>query len=104
MTDDHKTTIKLMDKEYQIKCPVEKEGELQEAAAHLDNEMRKMRQSGMLGIDRVAIMAALHISYDLNITKKTYESYLEDNVSRIRHINSRIDDALSHAEQLEIID
>lgn len=59
-------SIRIMDKDYRIACqPHEQEG-LRDSARMLDGKMREIRQTGrVIGSDRIAVMAALNIAYDL---------------------------------------
>lgn len=59
-------TIRVLEKDFTIKCPPDKVHELRESASYLDNAMRKIRQSGkVVGSDRIAILAALNITHEL---------------------------------------
>ena len=59
-------TVQILDKEYRIACvPREQQG-LMECARMLDQRMREVRQNGrVLGADRIAVMAALNLLYDM---------------------------------------
>lgn len=88
--------IKLLDREYQIKCPPEKLGDLQEAANYLDTKMREtLENSKALNLERVVMIAALNITNEL-ITLKHQKDYLIDNMNlRIQEIQNKIDRALA---------
>jgi len=58
--------IRILDKEYQVQCPPDEKAALQESAQVLDQRMREIRKSGsVIGLERIAVMAALNLSYDL---------------------------------------
>ena len=58
--------IRILDKEYQVQCPPDEKAALQESAHVLDQRMREIRKSGnVIGLERIAVMAALNLSYDL---------------------------------------
>jgi cell division protein ZapA len=58
-------TVRILDKEYQVACPDEEVDELTASARHLDRQMRAIRETGkVLGLDRMAVMAALNIAHD----------------------------------------
>ena len=66
MSTSDTVTILVLDKEYQVHCPPDQRDALQRAALELDQRMRTIRQSGnVIGLERIAIMAALNLSYDL---------------------------------------
>lgn len=98
---DTKVTVTILEKSFQIKCPENKVHELQSAADHLNREMRRMRQNGIIGIDRIAIISALNITYELLEIQKQRDEYIKMLNARIRELQSRIDNALTKAEQLE---
>ena len=100
--DDPKLTVKLLDKTYQIKCPADKVDDLSAAAERLDKEMRKMRQSGMVGMDRIAIITALNLARLVNELEKTLNKNTSTVSGRLQGIQRRIDDALTQVEQLEL--
>jgi len=62
------TTVKvsILDNDYQVACPAEQKGELLRSAHYLDQQMRAIRKSGkVIGLERIAVMAALNISHEL---------------------------------------
>ncbi|NRP10730.1 MULTISPECIES: cell division protein ZapA [unclassified Marinobacterium] len=64
-------TVALLDKEYTLSCPAGAEAGLIAAAENLNEKMREISSSGkLLGMERIAVMAALNLSYDnLNSSK-----------------------------------
>lgn len=58
--------IFILDKAYKIACPPAEQDNLQRAAQFLDRKMREIRGSGkVLGLERIAVIAALNISHEL---------------------------------------
>lgn len=58
--------VVIMGREFRISCPDNERRSLLEAAAYLDRRMREIRESGkVIGVERIAIMAALNIAHDL---------------------------------------
>ncbi len=67
MIVDKKTpvTVKILDKDYLIACSEDEQAALCNAAQHLDKKMREIRLTGKVhGLERVAVMAALNITYE----------------------------------------
>lgn len=63
--------ISILDKEYQIACPPEDREDLMESARLLDARMRDVRKnSNIVGLDRIAVMAALNICHELIQTRQ----------------------------------
>ena len=107
MSEASGMTVHIMGKEYMVSCSEEERSALQASADYLDKKMREIRDTGkVLGTDRIAVMAALNITYEL----------LENNDSsgndapqkptkaaeRIRNLQNRIEEALYRSRQLEI--
>lgn len=58
--------VRILDREYQIACPPEERDALEGAARHLDKRMREIRATGhVIGLERIAVMAALNLSHEL---------------------------------------
>jgi cell division protein ZapA len=97
-------TVEILDKEYQVACPPEQEHALTAAAKHLDQQMRDIRATGkVIGLERVAIMAALNLSYDLlSLRGGDAPQQLDSHEDRIKGLTSQLDEALYQLRQLEI--
>jgi cell division protein ZapA len=101
-SQDSKISIRLLEKTFQIKCPPEQIEALQKAADYLDKEMRKMRESGVVGLDRIAIIAALNMANQINEGNARDARYENDFSEKVRSLELKISEALSHTEQLEV--
>jgi len=98
----HTVSINILDKSYQVACEPEQEAELKQAANDLDDQMRAIRSTGkVIGLERVAIMAALNLSHQVLVMKSggQPEDPLEE---QLKSITSRIDEALFQLRQFEI--
>ena len=85
-------SVRILDKEYQVSCPPEQVDELTASARHLDQQMREIRESGsVVGLDRMAVMAALNIAHDLLRLKDNAEATSQ----RISALAQRVNDALA---------
>ena len=96
----HTVSIDILDKSYQVACEPEQEAELKQAASDLDDQMRSIRSTGkVIGLERVAIMAALNLSHQVLVMKSggQPEDPLED---QLKTISSRIDEALFQLRQV----
>lgn len=105
MSQPTTVTVRILDKDYQVACPEEQQSELVVSAKYLDKQMRSIRDTGkVIGVERIAVMAALNISYEL--LQASQQS--DDNAAadmppdELRQLNRKIDDALYHLRQLEI--
>lgn len=95
--------IKILEKEYQIACPAEERKALINAAEMLNNKMREIRDSGkVVGLDRIAVMAALNLANDL-IGAGDVSAYLETSVkSKVVQMRERVESVLQSGQQLEL--
>ncbi len=95
-------TIRILEKEYQVSCPADQKAELIAAAELLNNNMREIRDSGkVVGLDRVAVMAALNMANEL-LMRTGDEQELKEIVNlRIKAMSAQLDSALGpSAKQL----
>lgn len=66
MSEKNTLEVKILDKEYLVACPPDKQKELRDASMQLDAKMREIRSSGkVFGSERIAVMAALNLTYEL---------------------------------------
>jgi cell division protein ZapA len=94
-------TVRILDKEYQVACPPEQESELTVSARYLDKQMRGIRDSGkVIGLERIAVMAALNISYEL--LKASEQGGGEPGGEAVSHLSRKLDDALYQLRQMEL--
>ena len=96
-------TVRILDKEYQVACPAEERTDLLDSAEILNNKMREIRDSGrIVGLDRIAVMAALNMANDL-IHAKARDQELVGGISdRLKLISDRVDNVLSGSQQLDL--
>ena len=84
-------TVRILDKEYQVACPDEEREALLESAAMLNRKMQEIRASGkVVGLDRVAVMAALNLSHEILQNRTAAEQADQSLVSRLRALNDRL--------------
>ncbi|GGC09656.1 cell division protein ZapA [Marinobacterium zhoushanense] len=100
MSQDARTvTVKLLDKEYTISCPDGAEAELLASADYLDAKMREIKTSGkIVGLERIAVMAALNMSHELIKNREQSRQSVEMQLRRLGH---KIDQSLERADQPE---
>jgi cell division protein ZapA len=62
--------VMVMGREFRVACPENEQKELLEAVDYLNRKMDEIRDNGkVVGIERIAIMAALNIAHELLTTK-----------------------------------
>ncbi|HEX5418619.1 MAG TPA: cell division protein ZapA [Gammaproteobacteria bacterium] len=98
-----RVTIRILEKEYHVACPAKEEADLKASAELLNGKMREIRDSGkVVGLDRVAVMAALNLANELIKTKHQDEELKNVVGLRIRTMRERLDSALGPAKQLHL--
>ncbi len=96
-------TVRILEKEYHVACPAEERSALLASAELLNKKMREIRDAGkVVGLDRVAVMAALNLANEL-INTQGKDDELKNIVGlRIRSMRDRLDEALGPAKQLSL--
>ena len=96
-------SVRILDKEYQVSCPVNERTDLLDSAEILNAKMREIRDSGrVVGLDRIAVMAALNMANDL-LHAQARDRLLEGDLStRLKIISDRVENALGESHQLEL--
>jgi cell division protein ZapA len=95
--------VKILEKEYQISCPASERKSLVDSAELLNSKMREIRDSGkVVGLDRIAVMAALNIANDLIAANGVGEILETDAKAKVRSMRERIESALQSGQQLEL--
>jgi cell division protein ZapA len=103
--------VKILGKDYQVACPPGQHTALIESASYLDTQMGNIRQNGkVIGLERIAVMAALNISYELlqadsqpNQTKAAAGAPADKLTGKqLKTLNEKLEEALHTFRQLEI--
>lgn len=97
MSEEKKTVnVSILEKSYQVACPLGEQVALVASARHLDQTMREIRNSGkVIGIERISVMAALNVTNDL--LRQGAESDANDRYEdeRLARMHRQLDDALA---------
>ena len=93
-------TIRLLEKEYTVACPAEEREGLRESARMLDAKMREIRGNGkVLGSERVVVMAALNVIFELLQARKHDCSGSQEMELRLKLIQDKINSALEQEDR-----
>ena len=88
--------VKILDKEYQVACPREERQALIESAQLLDDRMRAIRGSGaVIGLERIAVMAALNLSHELLQAKVPRGSPSTTDSNDLQRLSDKIERVLA---------
>ena len=98
-----RVSVRLLDREYQVACPMDERSDLLDSAEYLDTKMREVRDSGkVVGLDRVAVISALNIANELIKLRRNGGSVDVDLGSRLKGLRERVELALEKGQQLEL--
>ena len=96
-------TVTILGKEYQVACPADEVDALTKAARFLDQQMEDIRSSGkVVGLDRVAVMAALNITHDYLSGQSTLSETRDTVGKRITSLSDKVGAALAQHKQLDL--
>lgn len=94
--------VKILDKDYQVACPREERAALQESAELLDERMRAIkRSSSVIGLERIAVMAALNLSHELLQARHqpTPDMNPDQEQTELKRLHEKIDRTLAQFDQ-----
>jgi cell division protein ZapA len=97
-----RVSVRILEKEYQVACLPEERSELLDSAEFLNGKMKDIRDAGnIVGLDRIAVMAALNLAHEL--LKRNRNDAIENEVTeRVRQMRERVESALNRGTQLPL--
>ncbi len=97
--DPNRVTVKILEKEYHVSCPPQEPAALVDSAEYLNRKMREIRDSGkVIGLDRIAVMAALNIVNELLQSRDRDEGVENGLAARIKTMRERVEFALTRSQ------
>jgi cell division protein ZapA len=92
--------INVMGREFRVACPENEQKELLEAVDYLNKKMSDIRDNGkVIGLERIAIMAALNIAHEL-LSTKVGGFDMASIKRRMQHIETMLDQAIRDQSKL----
>lgn len=92
--------VTIMGREFRIACPENEREGLLRAVGFLDKKMREIRDGGkVIGVERIAIMAALNIAHDF-LENRGGTSHHEEIDAKLALLNGMLDQALARQDNL----
>ncbi|MBL4607363.1 MAG: cell division protein ZapA [Pseudomonadales bacterium] len=89
-------TIQILGKDYHVSCHPEEELELRRAASNLDGKMSDIKSNGkIIGLERIAVMAALNISHELLQRESELQKTAKETEVRIEQLMNKLDGLLT---------
>lgn len=98
MSDSASVVVHLLDKEYRVACPPGERDNLIRAARFLDDRMREVREANVVGLERIAVMAALNLAHELLQSNSALDNRA-NNSDRLAQLLQKMDAEIS-AHQL----
>lgn len=92
--------VQILGRDFTVSCKEEERQGLLDAVNYLDKKMRDIRDSGkVVGVERIAIMAALNLSHEV-LNTKAGDIDIGDYKRRINAMQSQIDEAIAEQNRL----
>ncbi len=90
--------VHILDREFLVACPDDERAGLMQSADLLDQRMREIRANNkVMGVDRIAITAALNLTHELLQTQQQAE-VSEAVGDRLERLNERLSSCLEGSE------
>jgi cell division protein ZapA len=98
-----RVSVRILEKEYQVACLPEERSELLDSAEFLNAKMREIRDGGnIVGLDRIAVMAALNLSHELLKLRNRGDATQSDVGRKVRQMRERVETVLAKGQQLDL--
>ena len=92
--------VTILGRDFTVSCTDEERSGLMDAVSYLDAKMHEIRDSGkVVGVERIAIMAALNLSHEL-LNTKSGDVDIGDYKRRINLMQNQIDEVLAAQSKL----
>lgn len=93
--------INIMGREFRVACPEEEQKGLLEAVDYLNRKMHEIKDQGkVIGLERIAIMAALNIAHEYLSTKVGGGFDMAEIKRRMASMETVLDQAISDQSEL----
>lgn len=100
MSEVRGVDVSIMGREFRVSCTDDEYEALMSAVSYLDRKMREIRDGGkVIGVERIAIMAALNIAHEL-LTTRTGGFDIGDFKRRINFMQEQIEQEISEQNEL----
>ena len=101
MSEAKSLQITIMGRDFRVACPEHEQAGLLEAVDYLNKKMLEIREGGkVIGLERIAIMAALNIAHELLTTKVGGAFDIGEIKRRMNRMETMIDQTMSEQAKL----
>ena len=95
--------VTILGKEYQVACPEEDKVALIESAQMLHDSMEQIRSTGkVVGLDRIAVMAALNIAHELIGLRGQATGNDPETMEKLLSMQAKVNAFLQEERQLDL--
>lgn len=103
MSEQIPCTVTILDKEYRVSCGEHEKEDLMASAQYLDDKMRALKDTiGIVGSDRLAVIAALNITHEMLQSQGAANHLNHDIKDRLAALGKKIEDSLGHGDELDL--
>ena len=100
MSESKTLQITIMGRDFRVACPEEEQAGLLEAVDYLNKKMLEIRDGGkVIGLERIAVMAALNIAHEF-LNTKVGGFDMGEVKRRMARMETAIDQAMSEQTKL----
>lgn len=101
---DNIVSVKILDRQYKIKCPPDEAYELQASAEYLNDQIQKLRQStpATSNTESITVVAALNVCHQLMLLKKQQNKTIEQMHQKITELQQKIQSFLASEEPVAV--
>jgi cell division protein ZapA len=93
--------VSIMGREFRVSCTEEERKDLLNAVEFLNSKMKEIRDTGkVIGVERIAIMAALNITHEYLSTRTASGFDLGEFKRRMNRMQATIDQAIDGQDEL----
>ncbi len=93
--------VTVMGREFRVACPEEDEDALLASVDYLNRKMHEIRDAGkVIGVERIAIMAAMNIAHELLSTRVTGSFDVGEFKRRMHSMEEQLDLAIADQDEL----
>jgi cell division protein ZapA len=101
--DVARVAVRILDKEFFVACPAEERADLLQSAAFLNGKMREIRDTGkVVGLDRIAVIAALNMANELVKLRGQDENLTGVVGERLKSLRERVESSLDSGRRPDL--
>ncbi len=95
--------VTILGKDYQVACPEDQQDALIASARMVHQNMEKIRNTGkVVGVDRIAVMAALNIAHELLSLQQDESQDIKKVNEKISLLKERVSAFINEDRELEL--